>query len=69
MSDINDKNEQGFSSVADLAQRFRVSESTIRRWAGEGRIAAYRFGRKLRFSPEAVERYMQESKIHRDTTH
>lgn len=68
MNDTTDNREQQFSSVADLARRFRVSESTIRRWAGEGKIEAYRFGRKLRFPLKAVENYIQESKVHRDST-
>lgn len=60
--------KQSFYTVTDLAQLFMVSESTIRRWAGDGKIEAYRFGRKLRFTPKAVENYIQESRIKSDST-
>jgi excisionase family DNA binding protein len=42
-------------SVAEVAERFQVSEETVRRWARTGRIpTAGTPGREIRFDPDII---------------
>jgi excisionase family DNA binding protein len=42
-------------SVAEVAERFQVTEETVRRWARTGRIpTAGTPGRELRFHPDTI---------------
>lgn len=43
-------------SVRQVAAIFGVSEKTVRRMIGDGRLAATRVGRQLRIAPAALRR-------------
>jgi excisionase family DNA binding protein len=52
--------------VNELAERLRVSSSTIYNLVEEGRIACYRIGKgrgSIRFSEEQVEAFLQSSRV------
>jgi excisionase family DNA binding protein len=57
---IHTRSLQESRSVAEVAQIFRVTPKTIRRWRSSGRLCAYRVGRELRFPASAVERLAAE---------
>lgn len=44
-------------SLAELADRWRVSPRTVQRLVGAGRLTAIRIGRQLRFSVSEIERH------------
>ncbi|GHE28635.1 hypothetical protein GCM10017673_33900 [Streptosporangium violaceochromogenes] len=46
----------------EVATRFRVDPSTVRRWAYSGRLKGYRIGRDWRFPPTEVDRLEAEAK-------
>lgn len=46
---------KGVYSPRQAAAQLGVSERTIRRWIGEGRLAARRYGRQLRISAGALD--------------
>ena len=48
-------NRQQGATTGDIAERFRVCEESVRRWARSGRIPAYRAGTVYRFDLDAVE--------------
>ena len=52
--------EERLLSVKEVADRFGVSDATIRRMVKEGHIAALRFGRQWRVKPGEVERILAE---------
>jgi excisionase family DNA binding protein len=41
---------QAFYSIGELAERYEVSERTVRRWVIAGDLVAHRFGHQLRVS-------------------
>ena len=45
----------GIYSPREAARRLGVSERTIRRWIGEGRLSARRYGRQLRISAGVLD--------------
>lgn len=57
---IHTRSVQDSSSAAEVAQIFRVTPKTVRRWRAEGRLCAYRVGRELRFPASAIERLAAE---------
>ena len=42
-------------TVGEVMRRTRLSQRTVRRYAAEGRLPAYKFGRNLRFRAEDVD--------------
>ena len=46
--------QQG-ATTGEVAERFKVCEESVRRWARSGRIPAYQAGAVYRFDLEAVE--------------
>lgn len=51
-------------SIEEVAERLRVSESTIRNLVREKKLRAYRIGGKrgrLRFTAEDVDRYIERT--------
>lgn len=55
-----------FFTVEELAEKLKVSEQTIRLWIREGRLEAYKFGRAHRVPAEALQRFLEQSKQHRE---
>ena len=47
-------------SIADVAERCRVSEKTIRRWIAVGDLAAHKLGRQWRISEDDLRRFMRD---------
>jgi excisionase family DNA binding protein len=48
---------EGLYSPRGAAHRLGVSERTIRRWIGEGRLPARRYGRQLRIAAAVLEEF------------
>jgi excisionase family DNA binding protein len=50
-------------TVAELAQRFRRSPSTVRQWLGSGQLEGYKlFGREWRVTPAAVAAFQESQR-------
>lgn len=41
-------------TTGEVAQRWQISSREVQRMAAQGRLAAFRVGRQLRFSPKAI---------------
>ena len=50
-------------NVKDVAKILRVSERTVQREVEVGKLEAFRVGKSLRFTTEAIERYMREQRV------
>ena len=48
--------------VPGLAEVLGISDKTVRRMVGAGRIPCVRFGRQIRFSPGDVSRWLEARK-------
>lgn len=59
---MSQKPETRFETVKSLAERWRVSERTVRRLIASGAIRGHIIGSQLRISPEAREAY---ERLHR----
>ncbi len=46
-----------FYTPEEFAALVRVSERTVRRWIGEGKLKARRFGRQLRIPTEVLKEF------------
>jgi len=44
----------------EVAELFRVTKRTVRRWATEGRLQAVTFGCRVRYTRESVESLLCE---------
>lgn len=49
--------------IKDVAELLNVSEKTIRRWLGEGKIPAYRLHHQYRFSRVEIENWMVRRRL------
>ena len=45
--------------IKEVSARFRIKSSTLRAWVFQGRIPVVRIGRLVRFSPSALEKWLQ----------
>jgi excisionase family DNA binding protein len=50
-------------SSGEAAARLGVSDFTIRRWARNGMLPAFRFGRNFRFVPSEIEAFKARGRI------
>jgi nitrogen PTS system EIIA component len=49
--------------IKDVAELLNVSETTIRRWLGDGKIPAYRLNHQYRFCRIEIENWMMRCKL------
>ena len=49
--------------IKDVAELLNVSETTIRRWLGEGKIPAYRLNHQYRFSRTEIESWVLRQRL------
>ena len=59
--------DRGFMDlkIKDVADLLNVSETTIRRWLGDGKIPAYRINHQYRFSRIEIEDWVMSQKLGR----
>lgn len=50
-------------SLDEVAELLKVSKRTIQREVEQGKLEAFKVGRALRFTKQAVEEYMQKQKV------
>ena len=50
-------------SLEDVARLLKVSPKTVKREIAKGKITAFRVGRSLRFTREALQEYMRNQEI------
>ena len=55
-----------FYKPEEFATLVRVSERTVRRWIGEGKLKARRFGRQLRIPTEVLEDFGLGASSHQE---
>lgn len=47
-----------FHSIPQVADRFQVSEKTVRRWIEQGLLPVHRLGRQIRISDRDLEIFL-----------
>lgn len=47
-------------SIGDVAKRLGTSVMTVRRLVWRGDLPAFKVGGRLKFDPDAIERYLKE---------
>jgi excisionase family DNA binding protein len=50
--------QEKLSTLQEVAQRFKVSDKTVRRWFHSNQIEAIHAGRQLRFEEKEIKRFM-----------
>ena len=60
------ESQEKVSTVRELADRFKVSDRTIKRWFHSHQIEAIQIGRQLRFEEKEVKRFMDLRRRARD---
>ena len=48
-----------YLTVREVAEMLQLNEVTIRRYIGEGKIKAYKFGRNYRIEKEELDRFLE----------
>lgn len=56
------KSDEAFLTVAEVADRLRVSERSVRRWVKEGSLRVHRLGRAIRISEHDLRSFLREQK-------
>ena len=51
-------NQEKLSTLQEVAQRFKVSEKTVRRWFHAHQVEAILLGRRLRFEEREIKRFL-----------
>lgn len=49
--------------IEEVIARLEVSDSTIRRLVKDGKLRAYRIGRRLKFKPEDIDQFVESQVI------
>jgi putative molybdopterin biosynthesis protein len=52
-----------FYSLEQVAKMLQVSERTVMREIKAGKLEAFKVGKSLRFTPEAVRTYVENQKV------
>jgi excisionase family DNA binding protein len=47
----------------EVAKMLKISERTVRRWVREGNLEAMRYGRQVRISAQALQKFGKDAKI------
>jgi len=50
-------------NIAEAAERLSVSVPTLRRWIGHRRVPFVRISRAIRFSPRALEQFIEQHAV------
>ncbi|MDH5533325.1 MAG: helix-turn-helix domain-containing protein [Candidatus Pacebacteria bacterium] len=59
---MNDK----FYTLYEVADLLKMSYMTIFRWAKNGKLPAYKFGKQYRISKETLEEFITKSKVKKE---
>ncbi|WP_397382452.1 helix-turn-helix domain-containing protein [Prosthecobacter sp.] len=62
MNSHSDTKTVTFLTPSELAQRWKLTPMTLRRWRRSGKIQAHHLGRGIRFSLADIEKIEAESK-------
>jgi excisionase family DNA binding protein len=55
--------ERTMLDIEEVRDRLDLSDSTVRRLVREGKLRAYRIGRRLKFKPEDIDAYVERQVI------
>ena len=55
---IQEKNSDQWMTAQEIADTLKIERATVWRWAREGRLRSYRFGRLLRFRSGDVNAFV-----------
>ena len=53
-------------TTKDVAEQLNVSEKTVRNWIDEGLLEGFKLGKNYRIEPEAVQEFLNKSKIKKE---
>ncbi len=53
---------QKYWTPREVAERFKVSEETVRRYIREGKLKAIKFGNSYRISDEALQEFLDKQR-------
>ncbi len=56
----NGDREESFLTVAEVAQRLKLNQQTVRNWIDQGSLPAVRVGRRVRIKRSDFERILEE---------
>lgn len=57
---LNGAPKKAFYTAQEVADLLQLNIATIYRYAREGQIATYKFGRDMRFQPSDIERFVNK---------
>ena len=55
--------ETKYYSCKEVAERYGVKETTVWGWVKDGKLPAYRLGRIIRVSADALKAFEEQSKM------
>jgi excisionase family DNA binding protein len=58
------RDDEALLDIKQAARRLGVGVPTLYRWIGERRVPVVRLGRAVRFSPAALDRYVEQRTVY-----
>lgn len=52
-----------YYTVQEVAEKFKVSDRTVRNWIEEGKLEAFKFGREYRIPETSIQALLQASVV------
>ena len=62
MVDINDK----WVNIEDIAEYLSITEDTARTWVREGKLPAYRVGKRYKFKLSEIDEWVRSGRINEE---
>lgn len=55
--------EETYYTIQEIAEKFKVSDRTVRNWIEEGKLEALRFGREFRIPESSLKKMLSNSVV------
>jgi len=63
VKNIDNNNVEKWVNLEDIAEHLSVSKDTIRAWMKEGKLPAYRAGKRYKFKISEVDEWVRQGRI------
>ena len=60
---VEQKAEEKWVNLADVAEHLSVSQDTIRNWLKSGRIPTYKAGKQYKFRLSEIDKLLEDGKL------
>lgn len=59
-------NDEEYYTIQEVSELFKVAYLTVYRWIKEGKLEAYKFGKKYKIKKTDIDKFVKESKVNKN---